>query len=112
MQGVALGYGSKNAGKPDTDIERALERATIASGGSLREKHRWLQDSINKGRIQRVKESQASEHQFISPQKRKKVLLLGSGMVAGPAVAEISRRTDVDLVIGMLLVFLSAGHFV
>jgi alpha-aminoadipic semialdehyde synthase len=33
----------------------------------------------------------------------KKVLMLGSGMVAGPAVDEICNRTDVELVVGVCI---------
>ncbi len=32
--------------------------------------------------------------------KRRKVVLLGSGLVAGPAVRQLASREDVDLVVG------------
>jgi alpha-aminoadipic semialdehyde synthase len=37
------------------------------------------------------------------PKKKKKVLLLGSGLVAGPAVEVFDDRGDVELVIGKLI---------
>ncbi|KAK7048252.1 mitochondrial alpha-aminoadipic semialdehyde synthase [Favolaschia claudopus] len=109
------------AGRKDNNaaLESALERATIASEGQLKDKHRWLQANIDKFRIEEpgkqavaaaasttpLKEiSGADEHVgvIITPMgvlQKKKVLLLGSGMVAGPAVDEIAKREDVQLLI-------------
>lgn len=86
----------------EAEIRQALDRATIASGGLLREKHQWLQDSVRKIQSQRSESSleHGCAHQTIRPPRRKSVLLLGAGMVAGPTIEEISLRTDVDLVIG------------
>ncbi|KAJ6584864.1 Saccharopine dehydrogenase-domain-containing protein [Mycena capillaripes] len=94
-------------------LDPALERATIASGGQLAEKHRWLQDSVDKLRMKGLLEPDAvlptapvedssSDEVVIGSMgvlRKKKVLLLGSGMVAGPAVEEIARREDVQLLI-------------
>ncbi|GJE94028.1 saccharopine dehydrogenase-domain-containing protein [Phanerochaete sordida] len=72
----------------------ALERATIAKGGVLTERHRWLEDGpLGAWRAQ----AQASTATSAAP--KKKVLVLGSGMVAGPAVDEIARHGDVELVV-------------
>lgn len=75
----------------------ALERATTAKGGVLAERHRWLEDGpLGAWRAQsRVVKSGAG-----GAPARKKVLMLGSGMVAGPAVDEIARHGDVELVVG------------
>lgn len=96
-------------------LDPALEKATIASGGRLAEKHRWLQDSIDKFRIEgpttTVAPLPTDSVEVTSPDevvigsmgvlRKKKVLLLGSGMVAGPAVEEIARREDVQLLVGL-----------
>ena len=87
---------------PRDDAERArakaLERATIAQGGVLREEHRWLESGpLGAWRAQ----VGSDRHKAANvPQKKKKVLVLGSGMVAGPAVDEIARHGDVELVVG------------
>ncbi|KAJ6508932.1 Saccharopine dehydrogenase-domain-containing protein [Mycena sanguinolenta] len=101
-------------------LDPALEDATIAAGGQLKERHRWLQDNVDKFRaeeqtvsatasaLQLPKErvadkvSASDDGVVVTPMgvlRKKKVLLLGSGMVAGPAVEEIARREDVLLLI-------------
>ncbi|KAJ7459741.1 Saccharopine dehydrogenase-domain-containing protein [Mycena latifolia] len=89
----------------------ALDQATIAANGKLAEKHYWLQDSVNKFRIEgpaTVTVPPPTNVEITSDDgvvigsmgmRKKKVLLLGSGMVAGPAVDEIARREDVELLI-------------
>lgn len=72
----------------------ALERATVARGGVLRESHRWLEGPLGAWRAQR----EASEALRLA--RKKRVLMLGSGMVAGPAINEIVKRGDVELVVG------------
>lgn len=93
-------------GKPlserDSVNAAILERGTIVSKGRLAHKHEWLQehlDKLNLGLDASV------------PVPKKRVLMLGSGMVAGPAVDEISKRKDVELVIGTytLLVYGAAS---
>ncbi|KAJ7644034.1 Saccharopine dehydrogenase-domain-containing protein [Roridomyces roridus] len=80
-----------------------LERATIATGGKLTEKHEWLQNSVDKFRASESESTQVEDgHVHIGSMgvlRKKKVLMLGSGMVAGPAVEHIARREDVDLLI-------------
>ena len=94
----------------DAKLTDALEEATIAAGGQLRRKHQWLQPAVDKwhqrqrglGHVDNnvpVQSGGSGASRDAGPRKRK-VLMLGSGMVAGPAVQEISRRKDVDLVIG------------
>lgn len=86
-----------------TDAERvtALDNATIAGGGALKEGHRWLEEPLSSWRAQAESESSTSASApVVAPVKKKRVLMLGSGMVAGPAVDEIARHGDVELVVG------------
>jgi alpha-aminoadipic semialdehyde synthase len=93
---------------------KALSDATIASNGRLVSKHRWLQESIDKFRAEgpvtvatpppAQVEITADDGVVVGSMgilRKKKVLLLGSGMVAGPVVQEIARREDVQLLIGL-----------
>ncbi|KIP01213.1 hypothetical protein PHLGIDRAFT_131332 [Phlebiopsis gigantea 11061_1 CR5-6] len=84
LRAVAAAYG----GAPHGD---AIERATVARAGVLREEHRWLED-----RVRAWRGAAAGE---VRPEKRKNVLVLGSGMVAAPAVDEIARHADVRVVV-------------
>ncbi|KAG5650501.1 hypothetical protein H0H81_012014 [Sphagnurus paluster] len=90
----------------------ALQRATIAEGGRLLAKHRWLQGNVDAfyavsrsgstgqglGEVKDVKPA-AKVVKGTGPVKKRNVLMLGSGMVAGPAVEEIAKRADVQLVV-------------
>ena len=60
----------------------ALDRATIARDGKLTERFTWLKERIGKG------------------ERKKRVLVLGSGMVARPAVDELAKRADVHVIVG------------
>jgi len=94
------------------EYQRALERATICKGGDLVGKHRWLAESVRAWRetvdqegsavVMRPK-SRSGPASINTVRPKKKVLMLGSGMVAGPAVDEISKRPDVELVVGLFL---------
>ncbi|KDR71797.1 hypothetical protein GALMADRAFT_253543 [Galerina marginata CBS 339.88] len=101
-----------------TTFPTALERATIAAGGGLKERHRWLQSGVDSFH-QRVAQAGAGlalmQEEEAGPMKqlptlfaflesepdknRKRVLMLGSGMVAGPAVDMIARHPKIDLTI-------------
>jgi len=85
-------------GKPLNEQDRVhaaiLERGTIVNKGKLTPKHEWLL-----GHLERL--SVGLNASIPGPKKR--VLMLGSGMVAGPTVDEVSKRKDVELVIGTLL---------
>ncbi|EJD00287.1 uncharacterized protein FOMMEDRAFT_126943 [Fomitiporia mediterranea MF3/22] len=106
-----------------TEIHAALERATIASEGKLRKRHVWLQGMVDVYRARSLSSSESagstsasdagrtpanstaawsssssSQVQAAIP-PRKRILLLGSGMVAGPAVEGICRRGDVELIV-------------
>lgn len=86
----------------------ALERATIASSGKLRSDHQWLEKPLNFWKDSVRETSAASQSPGSTTTKgapagrprKKKVLVLGSGMVAGPAIDEICRWGDVELVVG------------
>jgi alpha-aminoadipic semialdehyde synthase len=91
------------------EYQRALERATICKGGDLVGKHRWLAESVRAWRETvdqegtTVPKSGSGPASINTVRLKKKVLMLGSGMVAGPAVDEISKRPDVELVVGPFL---------
>ncbi|KAJ7784692.1 Saccharopine dehydrogenase-domain-containing protein [Mycena metata] len=79
-------------------LDPALDKATIAVGGQLAEKHRWLLDSVHKFRAEGPIPIPAEPAPVEVPVvissmgvRKKKVLLLGSGMIA--------RRKDVQLLI-------------
>jgi alpha-aminoadipic semialdehyde synthase len=92
------------------EIDETLERAKIVNEGVITSEHSWLAP-----RVEGWRNTQAGSSRPTSPstdaaggvktsvlrEKRKKVLLLGSGLVAGPAVDVFVSRGDVELVIGM-----------
>ena len=93
-----------------------LERATIATGGVLADKHQWLQPSVDNFRKARQPEETAPDvicSESVEPcetetttsatghTRKKRILMLGSGMVAAPAVDFIAQRRDVELLIGI-----------
>ncbi|KZT63559.1 hypothetical protein DAEQUDRAFT_770505 [Daedalea quercina L-15889] len=92
----------------------ALERATVAEDGRLSRDFEWLKEPLGtwaagctaKGSVDGSPVNSASEaahtlgesaHQL--PPRKKRVLMLGSGMVAGPAIEAICKRPDVELVV-------------
>ncbi|KAI6001939.1 Saccharopine dehydrogenase-domain-containing protein, partial [Pisolithus albus] len=86
--------------------EEALERATVAKGGQLVGKHKWLRESVEKWRsalASSAADAMASSTGPVPAENtvhgKKNVLMLGSGMVAGPAVEEICKRGDVELIV-------------
>lgn len=81
----------------DTQRLQALDRATIAQHGALQGVHRWLVGPLREFR-QGAAAPPGGRHVGVTQKKR--VLLLGSGMVARPAVEELAGRTDVQLVVG------------
>ena len=81
----------------DADQQKAhdaLKRATVAQGGVLQESHRWLEGPLGVWREQNAASA------ALRSARKKRVLMLGSGMVAGPAINEIVRRGDVELIVG------------
>ncbi|KAI0302611.1 Saccharopine dehydrogenase-domain-containing protein [Russula brevipes] len=94
----------------DTEAGDSLKRATIASQGRVRQGHEWLAEKVEAWRTSRG--SQAQNERTASNtslenggrprhtvERKKRVLVLGSGMVAGPAVDELAARPDVELIV-------------
>ena len=61
-----------------------INRAAIAIDGQLKDRHKWLQSNLTN----------------LTNAKKSKIVILGSGFVAGPAVKYLGARSDVELVIG------------
>ncbi|KAI0349833.1 hypothetical protein OH77DRAFT_1431672 [Trametes cingulata] len=88
---------------------QALERATVASGGKLRAPFEWLRKPLYvwkataqaAGTGATTPGSAGVQEKITLPRgpEKKRILMLGSGMVAGPAVAEICKRDDVELIV-------------
>lgn len=102
-------------GTSKSEFSRALDRATIAMNGKLVEKHQWLQPAVDTWYSESVTPELPATSPLINEVtqtkpmpartlKKKNILMLGSGMVAGPAVDEIAKRGDIQLVIGRLLI--------
>lgn len=125
--------------EPKTPMAEALKRATIAEHGKLINGHKWLWPVVKhfhgKNEPRKVEEVQNEDatksedvlegttsavidhKEMLSPatqektrSSRKKILILGSGMVAQPAVDMIATRPDVDLVIGAYFNFRFLAH--
>ncbi|KAL0579711.1 hypothetical protein V5O48_002275 [Marasmius crinis-equi] len=86
--------------KGDEKIERGLERATIAKGGELMEPHVWLYEGVEKARAEATNGSSVNEStssgsiQVKTTSAPRRIVMLGSGMVAGPAVELIRQRAQ------------------
>lgn len=89
-------------------MSRTVKQASIAESGQLTSRHQWLQAMVNAspstGSSSTAKvEGDTGSKATKSVDKRsapKSVLLLGSGLVAGPAVDVLAGRSDVRLIIG------------
>lgn len=102
-----------NLTSDDQDRVETLSRATIAQQGALVGEQKWLATPLRDFREKQKRISEPTHRSAplraqapteddkpvgIAP--KKKVLLLGTGMVARPAVEEFSKRNDVILVVG------------
>lgn len=96
-------------GKPltadDTINLETLHRGTIVENGKLQEPHSWLASRV--GSPTGLLDAQPTSTPESPPPvpssnglRKRRVLLLGSGMVARPAVNHIATRKDVDLIVG------------
>jgi alpha-aminoadipic semialdehyde synthase len=90
------------------EIEETLVGAKIVNEGVITSEHSWLAPRVEGWRNTQAGSSRPTSTDAnvavktsILREKRKKVLLLGSGLVAGPAVDVFVSRGDVELVIGM-----------
>lgn len=98
----------------DDEVGKTLDRAKIVTEGIITPEHSWLAP-----RVEGWRNTQASSSSnptipntnprppVYLPEKKKKVLLLGSGLVAGPAVDVFVARGDVELIIGERITKLS-----
>ncbi|KAH0835691.1 Saccharopine dehydrogenase-domain-containing protein [Lanmaoa asiatica] len=89
LKAVIQEYRGQSVGQ---EYFEALRMATIAKDGQLQGNHTWLETPLDKWR--------RSTTRLESSLRKKKVLMLGSGMVAGPAVQQLCKRSDVELVVG------------
>ena len=97
-------------GVKDEDVEAssALKGATIASHGRLEKRHEWLAPKVEAWRATQESRRHATsdKHSGVGgrggrvAQRKKRILVLGSGMVAGPAVDELAGRPDVEVIVG------------
>lgn len=92
LESLIAGYKGSDQGK----LKGALDRATVAQEGQLLEKHAWLGEKVEAWRGSKIEKPQTTT-------KKQRILMLGSGMVAGPAISEICKRGDIELVVGMSL---------
>ncbi|TFK83565.1 hypothetical protein K466DRAFT_665741 [Polyporus arcularius HHB13444] len=113
LRSVISGYtGQKHESDRAAETREALERATVVNRGQLSSSFEWLrrplavwQDSLRTAASPASSQTDAEstgdgarkESAELLP--KKKVLMLGSGMVAPPAVAEICSRPDVQLIV-------------
>lgn len=85
--------------KTQDEIANTLDRAKIIDRGRITPEHSWLAPRVEAWR--NTQDDVPERRPASIPSKRKKkVLLLGSGLVAGPAVDVFVQRGDIDLVIG------------
>ena len=90
----------KGAKYEDVEASNALKRATIANHGRLEKRHEWLAPKVETWRVTQESRRRDIEGPGGHASKKKRVLVLGSGMVAGPAVDELAGRPDVELIVG------------
>lgn len=92
------------------EYSHSIKNATIAVNGKLERPHEWLQPAVDKFYkdnsdtdtlvgVFAPSTEKSSTPANASILKKKRVLILGSGMVARPAVDEIAKRADIDLLI-------------
>ena len=89
LESLVAGYEGSDHGK----LNGALDRATVAEEGQLVGKHAWLGEKVEAWRTSSSRKAQTAT-------RKQRVLMLGSGMVAGPAVSEICKRGDIELIVG------------
>ncbi|KZT33116.1 hypothetical protein SISSUDRAFT_993382 [Sistotremastrum suecicum HHB10207 ss-3] len=92
LKAVVRQYQSSREESSDSHIMQALARATIAKQGQLEPAYQWLSHHLNA--VQAVDDKVLS-----SSEPHQNVLLLGSGMVAGPVVKEICSHPEMRLLV-------------
>ena len=110
VRSVVNGY--KGFKEEDAEAGDALKRATIASEGRIQPGREWLAEKVEAWRASQGSRTE-SKHTASDAssendgrmrrivERKKRVLVLGSGMVAGPAVDELAARPDVEFIVGM-----------
>jgi alpha-aminoadipic semialdehyde synthase len=98
LRGLISEYRSEPSSKFQKEKE-ALERATIAWDGKLVGPHQWLYEPLR----DLGKETKEKGPETVGVRRKKRILMLGSGMVAGPAAAQFLQRSDVELVVGQFI---------
>jgi len=99
----ALVGGYRGEAPADVEAEQALERASVARAGRVHAGLECLAEKVDAWRAQTGvvgAVGPAAGAQGGTVERRKRVLVLGSGMVAGPAVDELASRGDLDVVVG------------
>lgn len=81
------------------EVANTLQRAKIIDKGQITAEHSWLAPRVEAWRNTEDNADRPSLP-VTMPLKKKRVLLLGSGLVAGPAVDVFVARRDIELVIG------------
>jgi len=88
----------------DASHLEVLRRGTIIKGGKLREPHAWLLSQLTGPSTQPVTDSSSLDVAGLTTtehgKRKHRVLILGSGMVAKPAVDHIASRKDIELIVG------------
>ncbi|GAA5891472.1 hypothetical protein JCM8208_007293 [Rhodotorula glutinis] len=74
----------KKEGEDGKEIRDALRRATLVEGGKLTDRHEWLYPVLEEAK---------------SSSRRKKAVVLGAGLVAGPAVRTLAAMGNLDVVV-------------
>ncbi|KAI8048729.1 Saccharopine dehydrogenase-domain-containing protein [Syncephalis plumigaleata] len=75
-----------------------FERATICENGQLRDRHKHLMKHLPGGAISSTNTNDSTTAAHLK--KNKRILVLGSGFVAGPLVDYLARSKDFQLIIG------------
>ena len=81
----------------DPELRHALNRATTVFNGQLTEKHAWLYERL---RMEEEAPGSGAIKASAAHQGKKRVLLLGSGLVSRPFVDQICTRSDIECIVG------------
>ena len=95
----------------DTGNLETLQRGTISQDGKLQEPHSWLATRVGCSTNSSSSVPLLATHSQpsltkavgMSMSKKRRVLILGSGMVARPAIDHVATRKDIELIVGRCL---------
>ncbi|GAA5911312.1 uncharacterized protein JCM6883_000050 [Sporobolomyces salmoneus] len=74
--------------KSTPELQAALERATLAKGGKLEGKHEWLYGLL-----------EGNLKEETGRRRRKRAVVLGAGLVAGPAVRTLASQKNLEVIV-------------